>query len=98
MSITLISLASTKHINDFLSQQLEQISKFKENFIEFRTHLLKIVFEASKTSFTEAGFNHEDYGRELVILNLNNPNKRPASSLSAFSQLEVNFHTLINLG
>ena len=69
MGITDISAKTTKHINDFYSQQTSQIAKFQENFMEFRAMMLRQVLDAAKATFTEEGFSYEDYSNEMAALN-----------------------------
>ncbi len=65
MGVTEVSTKTTKHIKDFHDRQLELVEKFRENFTDFRTLLVKLVLDAAKATFTEAGFDYSGYAAEL---------------------------------
>lgn len=87
MGVVTVSMKSTKHINDFHAQQIDQIAKFKANFADFRAMLLKLVLEACSSTFSDAGFNQEDYGNEFIMYKLSKSRgtDRKSSTLSGLS-------------
>lgn len=58
----------TYTLAEFCQEQEERIQKLDTKLLEFRNLLRETVYDACRSTFSEAGFNADDYGQELEDL------------------------------
>ncbi len=55
-------------MNDFIAQQLSQVDGFAKNLSSFRDFAVRQLLDAAIATFSELGFNYDDYESELAAI------------------------------